>query len=476
MAANNQPTLGANGWVVDEGAKAVWYDTQAGLVDQGGAPFAGLAGLPALVSRDGIKSRSRVLKKCLPGRMVVFGNQQGGGGSDSAVGTNWTTTLQMELEAPFSAVRIWVPNADTAAVATQVKVGVAVQQAAGAFGAAANIDTTAGDGFIAATFDGQTSAYASNATPNAIPVAAAATRPTWKATDWIGIKSLARTDGGTRPLLQVRVEHVWIAANWKLTVPYINGAGWQDGVTAGGRLFRRFAQNTNGVSTPANFTSLTAENSKFCPVIVEYQLTNGMGVQHLICGDSTSEGAGASDSWYGYAQRAVYELSTPTAPREYVNAAEHSQIPDVYAQYATDMLAIAVPDVIHYQPYSVNAVSSAVTASIVRNARSNLGKMLAAALTYRPGVVVPAGLPCNAGFKSYTSDSLRRALNTEQTGLTSTVGQVQFADVSTPYGAAVDGNDQTQVVSGLTSDNVHPNDAGHDALKVPEKAAILLIS
>ena len=51
--ANNQPVLGSYGWTVDEGAKQVWYDTQMGLVDQGGVALPGLQGLPALVSGAG---------------------------------------------------------------------------------------------------------------------------------------------------------------------------------------------------------------------------------------------------------------------------------------------------------------------------------------------------------------------------------------------------------------------------------------
>lgn len=52
--ANNQPVLGSHGWTVDEGAKQVWYDTQGGLVDQGGVALPGLQGLQSLVSGAGI--------------------------------------------------------------------------------------------------------------------------------------------------------------------------------------------------------------------------------------------------------------------------------------------------------------------------------------------------------------------------------------------------------------------------------------
>lgn len=429
----------------------------------------------SILAREGNKARSRVLKKCLPGRMVVYGNQQGGGGSDSAVGTNWTTVMQMELEAPFSAIRIWVPNADTAAVATQTKVAVAVQQAAGAFGAAANIDYSAGDGLVNATFDNGV-ASASTAGGNAIAAGVAANRPTWKATDWIGIKSLARTDGGARPLLQVRVEQVWVSANWKLTCPYITAAGWQDGVTAGGRLFRRFAQNVNGVSTPANFTSLTAENSKWCPVIVEYQLANGMGVQHMIVGDSISEGAGASDSWYGCHQRAVYELSTPSAPREIFNGALHSQIPSAYAAYLGDMISTVLPDVLHYQPYSVNSISTDITAGILQTYRQQLGRAIGLAASYRPAVLTVAGTPCNPAFKTYTNDARRIAYNADISAQSSVSGQWYYADIASPLSGAVDANGQTNMASGVSSDNVHPNDTGHDLAKIPLKVQIAAIS
>jgi hypothetical protein len=200
----------------------------------------------------------------------------------------------------------------------------------------------------------------------------------------------------------------------------------------------------------------------------------------MIVGDSISEGAGASDSWYGYHQRAVYEMSTPSAPREYFNGGLHSQIPGTYAAYAQDMVSIVQPNVFHYQPYSINQISTDLSVGVLQAYRQQLGRAVAAAQAYSPAVLTTAGLPCMdtttyalpRRFKDYTNDARRLTFNADIAGQASPTARWYHADIATPLAGVTNGSGQQLLLQTVTDDGVHPNDTGYDLAKVPVKTQI----
>jgi lysophospholipase L1-like esterase len=373
-----------------------------------------------------------------------------------ALAANHTTHLQMELEAPFYAIRIGVPNIHTGTIAN-VKVAVGPQTTAFAAGNSSNLNTSGG--WINATFAGASSVT--------LPARVAAERPSWTWTDWIYCPSVARADGGARPLLVARVEIPTASA--QASIPQNGMTNWADGVTNGGRMFRRSSQAVLGVTTTGDMTSATITNTDFVPLAVEYALANGVGRQFLIVGDSTVEGVGPGDL-YGHAQRAVQDTSTPTAPAEYFNGALHGQTAAVYTEYLSDVIAMVAPDVLIFSPYSVNSFSTTISTGTMQQYRGVAGRALALAGQRDASVVLLTGIPCDAAFKAITGDSSRRALNTELLAISAP--NVAVADIAALFGGAINGSDQQEIAAGLSDDNVHPNAAGYALLKTPIAAAI----
>jgi len=400
------------------------------------------AAIDSLVSGAG---KSRSLKKLLCGRLKTL-----------ALAADHTTHLQMELEAPFYAIRIGVPNIHTATI-PNVKAAVGPQTTAFAAGNSSNLNTSGG--WINATFAGASSVT--------LPARVAAERPSWTWTDWIYCPSVARADGGTRPLLVARVEIP--SASAQASIPQNGLSNWSDGVTNGGRLFRRSSQAVLGVTTTGSMTSATITNTDFVPLAVEYALANGVGRQFMIVGDSTVEGVGPGDL-YGHVQQAVQDTSTITAPADYFNGALHGQTAAVYTEYLNDAIAMVDPDVLIFSPYSVNSFSTTISTGTMQQYRGVAGRALALAGQRDASVLLLTGLPCNATFKAITGDSLRRTLNAEL--LANAAPNVAVADIGGLYAGTTNGSDQQEIGAGLSDDGVHPNATGYALLKTAVAAAI----
>lgn len=161
---------------------------------------------------------------------------------------------------------------------------------------------------------------------------------------------------------------------------------------------------------------------------------------------------------------------------EYFNAALHAQVPEVFSRMLDDHVERVRPTVLFYAPWSVNDVAAGgITTAALRRAKGNLARVMSTiqAKGVRPLVVLPEALPCNTAYRSVgTNDSLRRDFNA--TFLPSLSGAMPL----TGYAAAITGArtaGQDQMKDGSTGDNVHPNDVGHDLLKVPAKALLQLL-
>jgi len=308
----------------------------------------------------------------------------------------------------------------------------------------------------------------SGATSVTLPARIAAERASWTASDWIMCPSIPRTDGGTRPLLGLRIEKP--AAVNDMTMPFANTSGWWTGAASSdGRILRGVSQAVLGVTTPGSVTDQAPVATNFWPWMIEYALVGGQGCQWMGSGDSIVEGYSTTDNYYGYWQRACLRSSTLAAPCDYVNAGQHSQTAAVYGEYLAERIASVKPNILFASPYSVNAISGSITAANLRQFRGWAGRYMALAKENEAQLILANGLPCNTGFKTYTGDASRRDFNTE---LLSSVGAgVAVADVSAIYSGAIGGTDQMQIVSTLTSDNVHPNEAGHEAFVAAVTAA-----
>lgn len=390
--------------------------------------------------------RARTLTKNLAGRVRTY-----------ALPGDLTQHLLIELEAPFTSVEIGIQNVHTATVAgVRVRVAVTNQMPA-ALGNSALI--TPSGAWTAATFAGAASVT--------LPARIAADRQSMTYTDPINIQSVARTDGGTRPLLMIQIEYPAAAAQASTPQNGIGGApSWFAGTgTAGRRLFSA-TQAVLGVTNGTAFTnSATAETTNCVIPAIRYR-TRGPGRQILTSGDSTLEGTSVGTTLANPAVMAAFALSTPTAPIEVYSCAKHAQPPAVYQISIDDVIAQVRPTHLVYQPYSVNDVSAGgMTASQLSRAYHHTGLALSRAEEYELQVLLLEGLPVNAAFRDVDAqDSVRIALNQDlQTFVGSNV------TVATGYAAAIsgppDGDGQTTILAGASDDNVHPNVTGRNLLQ-----------
>lgn len=361
----------------------------------------------------------------------------------ASLAADHTMHFQIELETHFSGVVIDVPNLHTSTVAG-VKVAVAVSDKMGNVN---NSDwTTPSTGtWIEAIGDGGST----------LAARIAAERPSsnlFRA----NIDSIARTDGGERPIIMIRIEYDYDGVNpVVITTPNIAPSGWT-ATPFLGRLMRHGTQAVLGVTTPASFTTTFVSNTNNVFPLIGYYATKP-GRQYIFSGDSNMQGFGPSGPNYSsYWLRALFSQSTVDAPIDGVNAGMHAQTPAVYFARLADILENVSPSVIFYSPYSINGASvGGMTDAQLANVRGYARRVLDLARDKRCMARFVTGLPCNASFRDIgAGDSRRRDVNAEILALSSPYLLPAF-DASAIVSDVEDVDGQTQIISGYTSDGVH---------------------
>lgn len=385
---------------------------------------------------DGVaKARTNILTKGLFGRYNSF-----------TTSSDWTTNIVMELESDFTALRIGITNA----LPTQVNgIRVSVGVLAAAVPQAWLVDITPTGGWIDATFDGASSLNA--------PARIAADRYSLPLTDWLNIRSIPRTDGGVRPLIIMRIEY----PNGSLpSVPYLGTSNWRQATTP--RVMKTSVQTVLGVTNKAAYTQTTNTEGSVVVPVVQY-ISKKKGRQGFISGDSTKEGVGGNPNGYGAVQMASYELSTPDNPIEYFNAGLHGQGPAVYSKRLADMGSFVKPTFVTYSPYSVNdtAVGGLTDDQIGRIYTSLADFMNEMRNHPNATLILTEPLPNNPAFRDTgAGDQKRRDLIADL----STFDVIVAEGYAAAFSGSEDADGQTLIATGLSSDNVHPNLAGYQAL------------
>lgn len=363
----------------------------------------------------------------------------------------------MELETEFLSLRLGIPNIHTAAVpGVKVSVGVLSSVPAADYQVWINPENNE---WLDFTID--------------LPARLGEERPSITYIDVAALASVARTDVvNGRTIIIYRIE---FPANSVASMPMNNQYYWRG--SRAPRVLRTSNQAVQGVTNKASFTSQAAyaatkggDDYAVVPV-VQYQ-TLARGHQVMICGDSIQEGIGGDVRCYGAMERSVYELSTPERPLEYFNAALHAQGPDTYSRMLADHVATVRPTIVTYSPWSGNDVTagSGLSAAAMRRLKASLGRVFSTLQSagLRPVVLFPEATPVNTGYRNVgANDQARRDFNANW------LPKVSAGFVIKGYAAALTGArdavGQDQIKDGLTGDGVHPNDAGHDALKAVVK-------
>ncbi len=388
-------------------------------------------------------SKSHLLWKSCPGD---------GRYTTASLTADHTMHIQIELETDFTGVVIDVPNLHTSTVAG-VKVSVAVSSVMGSV-STADWTTPSTGTWVEATGDGGST----------LAARIAAERPSsnlFRA----NIDSIPRTDGGTRPIIMVRIEYDYDGINpVVITSPNAAPTGWT-ATPFLGRLMRHGTQAVLGVTTPASFTttSVSGVNNVF-PIIGYYAKTPG--TQYIFSGECSLQGDGPIvPNMSPYWLRAQFLQSTVDAPIEAINAGMHGLTPAVYSARLMDILETVSPTIVFYSPYSIyGADVGGLTDAQLAEVNGCLGKVLDKAREKNARVRLVTGLPCNPVFKDTgPGDARRRALNAELLARTSPYLLPTF-DASVVVSAVPDVDGQTLIISGYTSDGVHFLAIAQDAI------------
>lgn len=383
-----------------------------------------------------------------------------------------TTTQKQELEGPFSAVRLCIINrAQNAINANTAVVGVTETNA---IDTSANMGTPIIGGTPYAVVAGAGSINGWRTvtwgTATSINVGASTTAQIFSLSDWIPLNSIARADGGTRPLLLWRSYRDGAASgNWSFNTI---GTGSRTPTTAmRQRTFVVSNAFSDAVTTLGATMSLTTTVQPIFPIVrFKVPVLSVWGV-----GDSTMQCSGqAPESLSAWGFRACCELSTPTTPVVWANFGAVSQTAATAWEVTKSALAagIPAPSVLLIQPASVNDDAT----PDLRNRERELATaadIFSVAATYNIPYVIFAPLMPYEALNS-AQDTIRKGTNAELQTIANSYGITLLN-----FSALGDGGDPEQWIpeyndgAGAAGDGVHPDETAFDAVMVPTLLTVL---
>ena len=393
---------------------------------------------------------------------------------------------RIALAADAEAVRILVPNMHTAAVAG-VRVGLGLSAVlggwsgtppAGAGSAAQTIMAparteavnSAGGDLLPATWAAATSGTLLAAYDAANLIAS------YTPTDWMPIATVARTDGSATPfpLLDVVIEY---PAGSTATLAF-DGSTFSQPSSFGnealydGRVWRAWAQDVMGVTTPGAFTRRDI-SGYYIPIIVQYRARTTGAVCEFTLGDSIYDGTGASLPLNSFARRAMAAESTAAAPIEYCNLSVPGATSAMLAARAQYLMPLIKPGIFHFEWGTVNSISGAtMSARQTQHAMGCFGVMMSLADQYDAVALTGSFLPVSAAAKALgATDSIRVAMNaTIAARAAADPSSFHFCDFGPSVDDPVQVTGQTVPKAALMSpDGIHPGDAGHAAFALDHR-------
>lgn len=382
---------------------------------------------------------STVATRIFGGRMGTFDNT-----------TPKTFQITTELNQHFDAVRVIFANTDQITSHSMRSVAVSVMADK------TDLNNAAGT-WVTGTRNSLSRIYAE--------ISPGAGRMAYTATDWIPISSVARTDGGTKPILVARS---FMQASAALPT-YGNGAdNFQNWATrTDGRIWA--ARHQDGVQVTSGFTDTTNRNQS--PIVGFQYLARGRVITVGMCGDSITDGR-STYLGEGFGLPAIDALSSMTGTAyEYMNIGWSGQASVTYAERAIDLLQSQFcPDILVFPTGTPNDITTTITQPLIDAARANRSRVTAEAARRGVTVVLWTWLPSNTAAKNYgATDSLRVAYNAEI--ISQGTRGLFVADMATAISGVTTGG-QVQMAAGATTDDIHPNDAGNVILKSVIQSAI----
>lgn len=405
------------------------------------------------------------ISKSFTGTRVYTGN----GVTASTAYPGYTWQQMIAAPGPFEAVRLIFANTtnapvtidavacgSTSSIASYDNVsgtgisGRAAQWVLGKFLATGAASTTAGTMPANSNADITVEALAGGASYTNIP--------NLFYSDWMPCESVARTDGGTNPLILARA-YISQATAIPLFGTNVSIPDWDDETKVG--LVIQNRQKVGDFVTSNNSNFIFASEFPNNPIIgVEFS-SRIPTITMLGVGDSKVRGQASTPDGYNYLEILANSVSTPTAPvYPAIYGWGGQQTSFNYSRWQKIFATGTKPQIAVFAPFSQNNWTG--TASQVSSAQFAISSFLRAC--YERGIfpILVTGEPIGAvddSSPTLQADNARKLVNTYIRSLEST-------SVGVFDNAAVMGDGATPErynPAFVSSDHVHPNLAGHQA-------------
>lgn len=388
------------------------------------------------------------------------------GQSASLSTAKFTATVKAELEADIDAVRILYQNrAITALTNVTALVGVtetADVSTSAKLGSPTILGTTYQALQGATDANGWRSVTWGGATSTSVPASTSAIQIA--ISDWIPKSTIARADGGTRPLLLWRtfvdgtVTSPAFMSNYSVSLQ-------QPTAPMRNRIIQNSANTAaDAVSAPATAMGsgfLSLESFPICRFRVPVFSVWGVG-------DSITQNDGlVVDKISSWGMRACMDLSTPSKPVVYANMGCSSQTSATYISICRTFLATGVPapSCLVVSPASVN--DAGYDANFAEKQSSQIIELLKLCSDYKiPYIVMWPWLP-NNGY-NLAQDNARKAMNVKMKAAAQAAGVIWIE-----FPTLGDGASPERYTPSYRFDNVHPNELAIETVMTPALKAAL---
>lgn len=301
-----------------------------------------------------------------------------------------------------------------------------------------------------------------------IPARTKNRKRTYLISDVISVSSVDRTDGGQYPLLAVRA-YLGTPGTYTMlnnSTASQNLSNWA--THPSGRIHVMRYADGDCIATPANFADTT--NRSTSPIVGIIYYARGKVINICGFGDSITEGQGTYKG-EGFGFPACLAMSGGGTAYEWSNfgwagltmagsgatGGVHDQIADaVAAGLPIDVAVMATGS-----PNDFVLSPPEITPALINTqCRQPFSRMMASARAAGAVPVVWSWLPTNAASKDYgATDALRVQHNASTLSFAASLGPI--VDTAAALSGPADEDGQITMLSGSTSDNIHPNDTGN---------------
>ena len=238
--------------------------------------------------------------------------------------------------------------------------------------------------------------------------------PTISVSDWVPIQSVPRADGGSLPLLMLRL-YAANAATQPFSkvscVPAMRSASAQNY----GRILQSAAYLGDAVSVISD-AARPGSLASSCPTIGIQFRTRSRGLVMMGVGDSITQGDGqVADLFSSWGLRAAAKLSNTGRPASYVNNGASGRTSAVYYPSGVNTAGVVKPNILVYSAYSPNDYGASPTAGALRYAVQTMVSRTQAMLEYCYAnditPILTTGCPHSSQLTTTAVDDVRKAYN-----------------------------------------------------------------